>query len=130
MSSWRFYKRFGSRFIGAKDGTMWKFDNVPVPRIKTSLPGPRAQALLERDQRFVSPSYTRIYPLVAARGSGAVIEDLDGNLFLDLRPGSPWSRQATVILTWSRPSRTRRPSLFTCRGPTSTMNLRPISPND
>src|SRR5438128_12091648 len=66
---------------------MWKFDNVPVPQIKTSLPGPRAQALLERDQRFVSPSYTRIYPLVAARGSGAVIEDVDGNLFLDFTAG-------------------------------------------
>jgi 4-aminobutyrate aminotransferase len=66
---------------------MWKFDNMPVPQIKTSLPGPRAQALLERDQRFVSPSYTRIYPLVAARGSGAVIEDVDGNLFLDFTAG-------------------------------------------
>src|SRR5438128_1727358 len=66
---------------------MWKFDNVPVPQIKTTLPGPRAQAHLERDQRFVSPSYTRIYPLVAARGSGAVIEDLDGNLFLDFTAG-------------------------------------------
>ena len=58
---------------------MWKFDNCQVPNIKTGLPGPRAQALLDRDQRFVSPSYTRIYPLVAAHGSGAVIEDLDGN---------------------------------------------------
>src|SRR5438132_5848055 len=66
---------------------MWKFDNYQVPNIKTSLPGPRAQALLDRDQRFVSPSYTRIYPLVAARGSGAVIEDLDGNLFLDFTAG-------------------------------------------
>ena len=66
---------------------MWKFDNVPVPQIKTTLPGPRAKGLLERDQRFVSPSYTRIYPLVAARGSGAVIEDLDGNLFLDFTAG-------------------------------------------
>src|SRR5438445_8539275 len=66
---------------------MWKFDNAPVPQIKTTLPGPRAQAHLERDQRFVSPSYTRIYPLVAARGSGAVIEDLDGNLFLDFTAG-------------------------------------------
>src|SRR5437870_9454879 len=66
---------------------MWKFDNVPVPQIKTSLPGPRSQALLERDQRFVSPSYTRVYPLVAARGSGAVIEDVDGNLFLDFTAG-------------------------------------------
>ena len=66
---------------------MWAFDNMQVPQIKTSLPGPRAQTLLERDQRFVSPSYTRIYPLVAARGSGAVIEDLDGNLFLDFTAG-------------------------------------------
>ena len=66
---------------------MWKFDNCQVPNIKTGLPGPRAQALLDRDQRFVSPSYTRIYPLVAAHGSGAVIEDLDGNLFLDFTAG-------------------------------------------
>src|SRR6266852_8822184 len=66
---------------------MWKFDNYQVPNLKTSLPGPRAQALLDRDQRFVSPSYTRIYPLVAARGSGAVIEDVDGNLFLDFTAG-------------------------------------------
>jgi len=66
---------------------MWKFDNCQVPNIKTPPPGPRAQALLERDQRFVSPSYTRIYPLVAARGSGAVIEDVDGNLFLDFTAG-------------------------------------------
>jgi 4-aminobutyrate aminotransferase len=66
---------------------MWKFDNCQVPNIKTPLPGPRAQSLLDRDQRFVSPSYTRIYPLVAARGSGAVIEDVDGNLFLDFTAG-------------------------------------------
>lgn len=66
---------------------MWKFDNTEVPNIKTPPPGPRAQALLERDQHFVSPSYTRIYPLVAARGSGAVIEDVDSNLFLDFTAG-------------------------------------------
>src|SRR2546421_853726 len=66
---------------------MWQFDNCPVPRIETELPGPRAQALLDRDARFVSPSYTRVYPLVVARGSGAVIEDVDGNRFLDLTAG-------------------------------------------
>jgi len=66
---------------------MWKFDNCQVPNIKIPPPGPRAQALLDRDQHFVSPSYTRIYPLVAARGSGAVIEDVDGNLFLDFTAG-------------------------------------------
>ncbi|MBV9121960.1 MAG: acetyl ornithine aminotransferase family protein [Planctomycetes bacterium] len=66
---------------------MWAFDGVPVPAIQTELPGPRAQVLLERDHRFMSPSYTRVYPLVVARGSGAVIEDLDGNLFLDFTAG-------------------------------------------
>jgi 4-aminobutyrate aminotransferase len=66
---------------------MWQFDNVPVPHIKTPLPGPRAQELLDRDQRHVSPSYTRIYPLVVERGSGAVIQDVDGNLFLDCTAG-------------------------------------------
>lgn len=66
---------------------MWQFDKCAVPSIKTELPGPRAQALLERDHQFMSPSYTRIYPLVCARGSGAVIEDVDGNLFLDFTAG-------------------------------------------
>jgi len=66
---------------------MWLFDNKAVPSIKTTLPGPKAQALLERDQQYMSPSYTRIYPLVCERGSGAVIEDVDGNLFLDFTAG-------------------------------------------
>ncbi len=66
---------------------MWMFDHVPVPSIRTELPGPQARALLERDERYMSPSYTRIYPLVVARGSGAVIEDVDGNLFLDFTAG-------------------------------------------
>src|SRR5205085_39046 len=50
---------------------MWYFDNEPVPQIRTELPGPRARELLDRDARFVSPSYTRVYPLVVERGSGA-----------------------------------------------------------
>src|SRR5271170_5087745 len=66
---------------------MWVFENEQVPSIQTDLPGPKAQALLERDQQYMSPSYTRIYPLVCARGSGAVIEDVDGNLFLDFTAG-------------------------------------------
>ena len=66
---------------------MWQYDNRTVPHLKTPLPGPQAQALLERDEQFMSPSYTRIYPLVCARGSGAVIEDVDGNLFLDFTAG-------------------------------------------
>ena len=66
---------------------MWLFDNDVVPRIHTDLPGPRAAELLSRDSRFVSPSYTRAYPLVVDRGSGAVVCDVDGNLFLDFTAG-------------------------------------------
>lgn len=53
----------------------------------TRLPGPRARAVIERDRAVVSPSYTRRYPLVARRGLGAVIEDVDGNRFLDFTAG-------------------------------------------
>lgn len=57
------------------------------PRIHTPLPGPSAQAILERDARTISPSYTRPFPLVAKRGFGAIIEDVDGNYFLDFNAG-------------------------------------------
>jgi 4-aminobutyrate aminotransferase len=66
---------------------MWLFDDRKVPDVFTDLPGPRARTLLERDAKFVSPSYTRAYPLVVERGSGAVIQDVDGNLFLDFTAG-------------------------------------------
>jgi 4-aminobutyrate aminotransferase len=58
-----------------------------APEIKTALPGPKAKAIIDKDSRFVSPSYTRDYPLVIARGEGAVVEDVDGNLFLDCAAG-------------------------------------------
>src|SRR5437868_3833618 len=77
-----------ARSHAAKRGMpMWKFDGQPVPHIRTPLPGPKAQDLLERDAKFVSPSYTRVYPLVVNQGSGAVIEDVDGNRFLDFTAG-------------------------------------------
>jgi 4-aminobutyrate aminotransferase len=57
------------------------------PEIKTALPGPKAKAIIERDAAFVSPSYTRDYPLVIARGEGALVEDVDGNVFLDCAAG-------------------------------------------
>jgi 4-aminobutyrate aminotransferase len=60
---------------------------MPVPHIKTALPGPKAKAIIERDSRVVSPSYTRSYPFVMARGSGATVEDVDGNVFLDCAAG-------------------------------------------
>jgi 4-aminobutyrate aminotransferase len=57
------------------------------PRIVTELPGPRAKALIARDQAAMSQNYGKDYPLVAARGSGAMIEDVDGNRFLDFGAG-------------------------------------------
>jgi len=58
-----------------------------LPDISTELPGPRARAVIERDHAVLSPSYTRCYPLVAARGQGAIVEDVDGNRFLDFNAG-------------------------------------------
>src|SRR5687767_7409221 len=57
------------------------------PVLKTAIPGPKAKRAVERDNRWISPSYTRSYPLVAKKGSGALIEDVDGNVFLDFAAG-------------------------------------------
>ena len=57
------------------------------PQIKTALPGPNAKRVVQEDARIISPSYTRSYPLVAKKGSGALIEDVDGNVFLDFAAG-------------------------------------------
>jgi 4-aminobutyrate aminotransferase len=66
---------------------MTKTMTAVSPHIKTALPGPNAQRILEADNRLISPSYTRSYPLVAKRGHGLVIEDVDGNEFLDFSAG-------------------------------------------
>ncbi|HWG21027.1 MAG TPA: acetyl ornithine aminotransferase family protein [Terracidiphilus sp.] len=57
------------------------------PRLVTPLPGPKALAAVEADDRLISPSYTRSYPLVAKRGRGIRVEDVDGNDFLDFAAG-------------------------------------------
>ncbi len=57
------------------------------PRIRTELPGPNARRILEGDKQYISPSYTRSYPLVAKSGRGCIIEDVDGNEFLDFSAG-------------------------------------------
>ena len=60
---------------------------MDAPQLKTPLPGPKAAAIIARDDRFVSTSYTRSYPLVMAGGQGSVVEDVDGNRFLDCAAG-------------------------------------------
>ena len=60
---------------------------MKYPDIKTSLPGPRASGLVAIDQIYISPSYTRLYPLVAEKAKGVWIWDVDGNRFLDFTAG-------------------------------------------
>ena len=58
-----------------------------APRLITEVPGPEALVRIERDRKVTSPSLPRAYPFVPRRGSGSVVEDVDGNLFLDLNAG-------------------------------------------
>jgi 4-aminobutyrate aminotransferase len=64
-----------------------KLNDAKLPRLLMELPGPKAKGVIERDAKYVSPSYTRDYPLVAKRGHGAMVEDVDGNTFLDFAAG-------------------------------------------
>jgi len=57
------------------------------PNIKTKLPGPKAQDILRQDNKYLSPSFTRLYPFVMDQGKGAWVKDLDGNEFLDCAAG-------------------------------------------
>jgi 4-aminobutyrate aminotransferase len=60
---------------------------LKMPNLVTPLPGPKAKEVLARDAQFISPSYTRGYPLVAKSARGAMVEDVDGNVFLDFAAG-------------------------------------------
>jgi 4-aminobutyrate aminotransferase len=60
---------------------------MKAPLIKTDLPGPKAKAIVERDHQYTAPAYGRVYPLVVKQAQGMVVEDVDGNLFLDFMAG-------------------------------------------
>src|ERR1700730_9964011 len=57
------------------------------PKLKTAIPGPTSTRIRAGDEKYISPSYPRSYPLVAKRGRGIVIEDVDGNEFFDFSAG-------------------------------------------
>ncbi len=57
------------------------------PKLKTALPGPNAKRIVADDERLISPSYTRSYPMVAKSGRGVRVTDVDGNEFLDFAAG-------------------------------------------
>jgi 4-aminobutyrate aminotransferase len=61
--------------------------NAQAPRLVTEVPGPEALLRIDRDSKVTSPSLPRAYPLVPRRGAGSVVEDVDGNLFLDVNAG-------------------------------------------
>ncbi len=54
------------------------------PRLVTEIPGPRARAIVAADTSVTSPSLPRAYPFAPHRGAGAIVEDVDGNCFIDL----------------------------------------------
>jgi 4-aminobutyrate aminotransferase len=64
-----------------------KKTSAKLPHLVTALPGPKAKRVVELDREILSPSYTRSYPLVAKKGHGATVEDVDGNRFLDFAAG-------------------------------------------
>ncbi|HEV8125024.1 MAG TPA: acetyl ornithine aminotransferase family protein [Gemmatimonadales bacterium] len=67
--------------------TTGKMETPDYPRIVTPPPGPRAKAIVDRDSEWTSPSYIKEYPLAIAGGSGAMVEDVDGNRYIDFMAG-------------------------------------------
>jgi 4-aminobutyrate aminotransferase len=59
----------------------------PYPHITSGPPGPKGKAIIERDRAATATCYLKEYPLVVARGQGAMIEDVDGNRYLDFMAG-------------------------------------------
>src|SRR3954468_18101173 len=57
------------------------------PKIVVPPPGPKARAIVERDEQWTSPCYIKEYPLVVARGQGVMVADVDGNRYLDFMAG-------------------------------------------
>ena len=76
------------------------------PKIKTALPGPNAKRVLAGDEKYISPSYTRSYPLVAKNGRGIVVTDVDGNEFFDFSAGIAVTCAEAPGFTASTASRT------------------------
>lgn len=61
--------------------------DTTLPRLLMPLPGPAARKVVQLDKECISPSYTRSYPLVVRAARGAMVEDVDGNVFLDFSAG-------------------------------------------
>ena len=73
--------------MSATDLSLAELAAAAAPHLVTEVPGPKARAHVDRDRSVTSPSLPRAYPFAPRRGSGCVVEDLDGNRFLDLNAG-------------------------------------------
>ena len=60
---------------------------MDLPRIIVEPPGPRARRILEEDSRLIMQSFSRWYPLVVKAAEGVMVEDVDGNRYLDFNSG-------------------------------------------
>lgn len=80
-----------------------------LPFLSGPMPGPRARAIIARDQRVISPSYTRGYPLVAERGEGAIVRMSMATGSSISTPVLQWSPQATATRESWTPFRNRLP---------------------
>jgi 4-aminobutyrate aminotransferase len=68
-------------------GTWQELSSLTAPRLHTDIPGPRTREVVERDSQVASPSLPRAYDFAPLRGAGAMLEDVDGNVFLDFNAG-------------------------------------------
>ena len=57
------------------------------PVIKVEPPGPRALAIIKEDKRLIMQSFARWYPLVVKKAYGSLVEDVDGNVYIDFNSG-------------------------------------------
>ncbi len=62
-------------------------DSMAYPRILVPPPGPNARRIIALDQEYTSTSYIKEYPLAIAGGLGAMVEDVDGNRYIDYMAG-------------------------------------------
>ena len=65
----------------------WPIDPDEVPKIVVEPPGTKAMEIVKRDEEVIMQSFVRWYPLVIKRGYGPVVEDVDGNLYIDFNAG-------------------------------------------
>src|SRR5262249_35247167 len=80
----------GDRRVSSATDSTLTYDALAAhsrPKLITDLPGPEAMARIERDRKLPSPSLPRASPFVPRRGAGSIVEDVDGNIFLDLNAG-------------------------------------------